>query len=454
MALAVGVKKLALFHHDPKRTDDQVDEIVQVCRNRVKAANGNLEVFAAADNTSHTLQASGSKSQRQSSVSESLKPRLLPETKNANKECITNSALIEGRLTSQEIVVSHPRKEAFDGLEEDGVQAVFMDNDLSFAENVQKRKPSLIVMRHSGEEGKDDDGEEMMIRTCKRIRRDGGEWGSEVPYLVTVPDQTLLDTIKERGNKAGVTDWIVEPFKQSYIRTRIRMGIARKPCRWVLPAILPNEKERLGALHNLKILDSSPEERFDRITRLAAKMFDVPIVLVSLVDANRQWFKSTQWTCAIPGGGSTPPPETGRDISFCGHAIHEEDMLLIPDATQDDRFADNPLVADEDGLKIRFYCGRPLRVPAALAGGMSKMQQGSTDTPKLSIGTLCLIDKRPRDMDERQKALLRELGAMVEHELLAISQKMDVEKLTSINTLIVEKPGPDTGKLPNPAEVA
>src|SRR5882757_975876 len=102
-----------------------------------------------------------------------------------------------------------------------------------------------------------------------------------------------------------------------------------------VPATPTNETQRSQALQQLNILDTPPEERFDRITRLAASAFKVPIALVSLVDANRQWFKACY---------GLPVRETSRSISFCGHAILRDDMLIITDAREDKRFADNPLV--------------------------------------------------------------------------------------------------------------
>ena len=157
------------------------------------------------------------------------------------------------------------------------------------------------------------------------------------------------------------------------------------------PEFPVDEQARLDVLRSLNILDTLPEERFDRLTRLARKLFDVPIALVSLVDVNRQWFKSSAGLDAT---------ETPREISFCGHAILGEDILAIPDAARDERFHDNPLVTGEPG--IRFYAGCPLTV----ANG--------------KLGTLCLIGKEPREFDEDDRALLRDLARIVEQELTAV----------------------------------
>jgi GAF domain-containing protein len=157
----------------------------------------------------------------------------------------------------------------------------------------------------------------------------------------------------------------------------------------ISPGIPADEAQRLRALHNLHILDTAAEERFDRITRLAVKVFDLPIAYVALVDENRQWFKSK---CGLDS------EETTRDVSFCGHAILEDQTLVIPDALQDERFHDNPLVTGPP--HVRFYAGRPLRAP----GGEK-------------VGTLCLVSTEPREMDASELKTLDELADLVEREL-------------------------------------
>lgn len=150
-----------------------------------------------------------------------------------------------------------------------------------------------------------------------------------------------------------------------------------------------DEALRLSALKATELLDTPPEERFDRITRLAARAFDVPICLVSLVDRDRQWFKS----CFGLG-----VRETSRDISFCGHTILNADSLVVENALQDERFADNPLVTGEPG--IRFYAGAPLE-----------------DRNGFRLGTLCLIDKKPRAFSSDNQKTLRDFANLVEREL-------------------------------------
>ncbi len=113
-----------------------------------------------------------------------------------------------------------------------------------------------------------------------------------------------------------------------------------------------NEEERIKSLHSLNILDTPPDEKFDRITRTAQIILDVPIALISLVDVNRQWFKSCTGLSAT---------ETPRSVSFCSHAILNEDVFVIEDAKKDSRFSDNSLVTGNPF--IRFYAGKPIRGP-------------------------------------------------------------------------------------------
>ncbi|RTE86581.1 MULTISPECIES: PAS domain-containing protein [Gammaproteobacteria] len=151
------------------------------------------------------------------------------------------------------------------------------------------------------------------------------------------------------------------------------------------PSLPANEQSRLDALRSANLLDSQPEPQFDRITKLAQRYFDVDIVLISLVDEHRQWFKSKQGLDAC---------ETGRDISFCGHAILQHETLEVSDATKDPRFSDNPLVTGPPN--IRFYAGAQLT---------------HNDFP---IGTLCLIHSAVKTLNQEEKDTLREFADLVE----------------------------------------
>lgn len=176
------------------------------------------------------------------------------------------------------------------------------------------------------------------------------------------------------------------------------------------PALPPDETERLAALHRLDILDTPPEARFDRITRLACSTFNVPIALVSLVDSQRQWFKSCQ---------GLDVRETPRSLSFCAHALFSPEILLVADTLEDPRFVDHPAVTGEP--KVRFYAGCPLRT-----------------ADERIVGTLCVVDREPRTLSADEAELLRGLAAWVENELNAFELKRLVTALQERDTRLLE----------------
>ncbi|KPP97362.1 ATP-binding protein [Marinobacter sp. HL-58] len=186
------------------------------------------------------------------------------------------------------------------------------------------------------------------------------------------------------------------------------------------PETPANEPDRLLALQNTDLLDTPPEERFDRLTRMAKLAFSVPIALVSLVDEKRQWFKSCQGLDAR---------QTSRDISFCGHAIHSPQLFIIEDTHRDSRFSDNPLVTGAP--YIRFYAGAPLH-----------------NKEGYRLGTLCIIGTRPQSLDSAQQELLRELAQCAEDEINDFeareSRREQLEKtriLSALNRLTVDTSG-------------
>ncbi|WP_026425512.1 GAF domain-containing sensor histidine kinase [Actinokineospora inagensis] len=161
---------------------------------------------------------------------------------------------------------------------------------------------------------------------------------------------------------------------------------------WEAAAGWDSEIQRLAAVKALRLLDTPREERFDRITRLTQKLLGVPIALVSLVDVDRQWFKSCVGLDA---------DQTDRGVSFCSHAIAQPTLMEVPDATEDPRFAQNPHVLGDP--HIRFYAGQPIAAPSGHL-----------------VGTLCVVDRVPRRLDEAERGLLRDLAAWVELECAVV----------------------------------
>jgi serine phosphatase RsbU (regulator of sigma subunit) len=154
------------------------------------------------------------------------------------------------------------------------------------------------------------------------------------------------------------------------------------------------ENARVRALEELGVLGTAPEERFDRITRMAQRMFGVQSVMITLITHDRQWYKSAQ------GTGVT---SASRTDAFCNHTIRQPNTLVVEDATADPRFARNPYVTGEPG--VRFYAGHPIEAP----GGHR-------------VGTLCLVDARARTFDHRERAQLQHLASWVQTELQSTAE--------------------------------
>jgi len=252
----------------------------------------------------------------------------------------------------------------------DDIEVIRAADAESIHDTYATQRPALVIL----------DRDAGGLDACRSIRALGDEQAREVPIIVVAP---------EPGDEGGVTDWLVTPFSVEYARSRIRAWLQRVGGRWIKAPIPRGEAQRLAALHELDLLDTEAEERFDRITRLAAGLLGTPVALVTLIDRERQWFKSRV---------GTPVTETPREVAFCAHAILGDEPLVVPDALEDDRFADNPAVTGPP--HIRFYAGCPVTLPDGY-----------------SVGTLCVLDVRPRQLSEQQLGLLRDLANVVEGEL-------------------------------------
>lgn len=167
-----------------------------------------------------------------------------------------------------------------------------------------------------------------------------------------------------------------------------------------------SEVDRLAALAATKLLDSKTEERFDRLTRLASNVLGTEVALISLIDHDRQWFKSKHGTTLC---------ETNREVAFCDHAIRNREIMVVPDATKDPRFVDNPLVTD--GPQIRFYAGAPLVTKDGHA-----------------LGTLCIIDSQARtNFSDDDQQVLKDLAASVMTEIEVVQHEQLVDDLSLVN---------------------
>ncbi|MET0181041.1 MAG: GAF domain-containing protein, partial [Novosphingobium sp.] len=365
MARAAGVRKLALTHHDPMRTDEQVDAMLEELR-KTDAAGPSLEVVAAAEGL--VLEVKGNGRAHAGEVS--------PEP--AGAPTATRTPVV--RLVGPPLAASDPLRL---GMYDEGLSVLVEQEGASDEPGAPPKAVGLVLV----------DPEHLVpgARLLDVIAQATSGLESVPPVIVVsqAPKPRALELPKD-------TDWLMRPFSREFARARMRTALLRSQFRWVPAPVPPDEAERLAALHALGLLDTPAEERFDRLTRVAAALFNVPIALVSLVDANRQWFKS----CV-----GTDISESSREMSFCAHAVVERDLLVIPDALRDDRFADNPVVSGPP--YVRFYAGAPIY-----------MADGHC------AGTLCVIDGRPRDFTNDDRDRLRDLATLVQQELVASSYAM------------------------------
>ncbi len=360
---AAGARRLAVFHHDPRRDDEALDGLVADLRATLADRACALDVFAAAEGAEIELRPVGRADRRPTTTGFSAATPL--------------PAALSGRTVLLALNDNAMSSSVAEALQRDRVRTVIASDVRNVLQLVQAERPALVLM------AKDVPGSGGLA-ACREIRRLPDPALAQLPVVIVAADEDAA-----AGEAAGVSDWLLKPCSSIYARTRVRAWLLRSHCRWLRAPAPENEEQRLAALRQLGILDTQPEERFDRLTRIAAALFDVPIALVSLVDRERQFLKST---CGLN------VRETPREVSFCAHAILSQEVMVVPDALLDDRFADNPLVTGEP--RIRFYAGCPLALPC---GNFA--------------GTLCILDTRPHRLDVADLRHLQDLARLVEREL-------------------------------------
>lgn len=411
VAFYANVGRLLLFHHDPQRDDDKMDDLLEYARklageleerygHRVGDGGGErvpMKVDAAREGDVYELDPFGFmegggvdvEDGNENVLEAEAVPRIGPVDDSAKQ-----SVLLGLYKTDAEPIcnVLQNSEGAFD--------VRVMHNSDDIAKYARERQPNVIIL----DEELFGHWRTSAFEVCEEIRTQMGAWGERAILMVIASakdgcdeDDVAETKQQQRGDQLNLEDYIRGPFSPSYLLTRIQVSLLQMPLRWRRAPFSPDEPRRLATLRDTGLLDSDPEESFDRITRLCSAMFRVPISLVSLVDGDRQWFKSNM---GLPGATQTP-----RDHAFCAHTILEDGVMVVPDALQDERFADNPLV--EGAPKIRFYAGCPIKVPSKGDGGV-----------KMPIGTLCVIDSKPRDLSEEEMRALKDFGAMVEREVI------------------------------------
>jgi phosphoribosyl 1,2-cyclic phosphodiesterase/DNA-binding response OmpR family regulator len=364
-ARSANVSRLAITHYDPLRDDDAADAFLERAREHARSVGYTGEVFAAMEGASLKIEATGAPRNDPA-------PGLARAIQVPALETVNPVVLIGVDDATYADVVSAAAKAEDLRL----LQAAHAGEALELA---RAEHPGLCLLSCDLAGGG-------ALDVCRALRTDASSSdGVKVIAIAADGDQER----RREGREAGIADWLVWPFTQAYLRTKLRAWMLRIASRWEKAPLPQDEARRLRALHTLGILDTEPEERFDRLTREASARLDVPVALVSLVDFDRQWFKSRHGVDAT---------ETPRDQAFCAHAILDGGVFQVIDALRDPRFADNPLVKNDPG--VRFYAGVPLELP-----------DGSR------AGTLCVIDNRPRALSAEQLDTLRVLGKQVEREL-------------------------------------
>lgn len=364
VAIAANVRQLALYHHDPARSDEAVDGLIQAARERAAGLGAHLTVTGAAEGAVIELRGAANAGKLSAFVPSSL---VTPASSVAEE-----LVLIAGLPDADRALFSAAATA-------DGIPSVSEVSVEALRAALAGGHPSLIVL-----------GDALSavdpVSLCAELRALDGE-AAQVTPIIIVADQTAVPD--DKGEAAGVTDWLTRPFSVQYARSRLRAWIMRSMLRWRKAPLPGDEERRLAAVYRLGLLDTAAEERFDRHARIAAAAFDAPIALITLIDRERQWYKAHY---------GFDFSETSRDVGFCSHAILESEPLVVNDARQDDRFADNPVVIGDP--HVRFYAGVPLH---AATGER--------------VGALCVVDHKPRSLSSAQLRALKDIARLVEEEL-------------------------------------
>lgn len=379
VAREAGVRRLALTHHDPGRSDEQIDSMVERLRDGALNHAHPLEVVAADEGRVMDLggiEARESSGPRSRSSAGTTRRSSDMGTSGAGTFVGTDgSALREDRsVEGHRIAVALPPSREAQTIKEvaalDGIEVTRIAPGTTGPVLADLPEPSLVIVP----------GEAPGLATASAVRTLEADWAAEA---------TVVAVASVSGHHRAVDQWLLRPFTAEYVRTRIRSWLLRIPARWMRAPTPDDESDRIAAVRRLGILDSEAEERFDRITRLATAVLGTPVSLVSLVDEERQWFKSARgWDRR----------EASRDASFCAHAILGDEPFVVSDTRTDERFADNPLVTGPE--RIRFYAGYPIATPDGQR-----------------VGSLCVMDRRARDLTSRELRLLEDLARLAENEL-------------------------------------
>ncbi|MGA2394578.1 MAG: GAF domain-containing protein, partial [Candidatus Lustribacter sp.] len=363
VAREAGVGQLALTHHDPLRTDDEIDTLLERARATMLQYESPINVFAAAEGQAIDVKPSARTAAGAATMAGGMAQHAVEPTESVQTVLLGLHDAEVGALFTSAIAADASIR---------AVQLASVDEVRKSAAN---DRLSIVILQHGA--GHD------ALAVSREIAADRADDRRRLPVLV------VADREYPGGEKAGIAEWLVLPFSREYAEAKVQAWVHRGTSRWRKAAIPPDEDRRLATLRAMGLLDTAPEARFDRITRLASRFFAAPIALITLVDRDRVWFKSRI------GLGIR---ETSRETSIGAHAVLERTTLVVNDALVDDRFAENPLVVGEP--RVRFFAGAPLI-----------LQDGTCP------GVLAVLDTRPRWFAASDVQLLEDLRDLAVSEI-------------------------------------
>ncbi len=369
-----NVKQLAFFHHDPMRSDDELDQVIADVNRKVEEKKQSIVVFGAKEGEVIDFE-SKQKVERSAIVSSSTVRSQTAETEevSSTQSAIEIPKVMVGASDSEIIELFKSALRDFE------VEFNIFKDEETLISSISRFPPSLVILD-------DQFSKKGVISLAKEIR-DLDELEIEIfPIIILTDKKPNLEEIEN----AKITDYLVKPFTSLYAKMRIQCWLFKKECHWKLATTPGDEEKRLNFLQENRLMDSEPEERFDKITRTVQEIFNVPVAYISLIDSDRQWFKSKQ---------GFDIAETSREMSFCSHVLPEKKPLVVNDTFLDARFSGNPLVTGTS--RVRFYAGVPLILPNGVC-----------------VGTLCVVDVLPRNFTREDLQSLKNFADIVTEELM------------------------------------
>lgn len=377
IAKEAGIKNVVLTHHDPLRSDEDLDRLNRRIHEKLTLDGSSMKVLLAYEGLEINVVPDNNPANQSNSQTVSEEPILQETLSISTIEHISKSALVG---TSVFIFCKTPSHIALlqEALEKEEIPCDIVTSVESAVAKMKERKPALLIVEHAPPVM---DG----IAIAQSICNEASTHELRIPIMLVTAE--VIDSVL---GKWGIIDSICPPFTLSYARSKISAWLFRLPFDWKNASLSSNEEEaRLEDLDALHILDSPREQKFDRIVEIAAELFNVPIAAIGLIDKDRQWFKSSI---------GLETTEIAREISFCNHVVSSRNPVIVYDSLQDERFVDNPVIGAN--LKVRFYAGYPII-----------LKSGSV------IGSLFIMDTRPRYISKEKLLLLEYLRDLTVKEL-------------------------------------